>query len=56
VIELRGKMITACNTHGGGEIGNPKETPNVMVEWITLLFRIREAPVSNLGPATGYPD
>jgi hypothetical protein len=32
------------------------DTPNVMVEWLTLLFRIREVPGSNLGPETGYPD
>jgi hypothetical protein len=25
--------------------------PNVMVEWLTLLLRIREVPGSNLGPA-----
>jgi hypothetical protein len=29
---------------------------NVVVEWITLLFRIREVPCSNLGPETGYPE
>jgi hypothetical protein len=30
--------------------------PNVMVEWLALLLRIREVPGSNLGPETGYPD
>jgi hypothetical protein len=32
------------------------ETPNVVVEWLTLLLRIRETPGSNLGPETGYRD
>jgi hypothetical protein len=27
-----------------------------MVEWLTLLFHIREVQGSNLGPETGYPD
>jgi hypothetical protein len=27
-----------------------------MVEWLTLLFRIREVPGLNFGPGTGYPD
>jgi hypothetical protein len=30
--------------------------PNFVVEWLTLLLRIREVPRSNLGPETGYPD
>jgi hypothetical protein len=30
-------------------------TPNVVVEWLTLLLRIREVPGSNFGPLTGYP-
>jgi hypothetical protein len=30
--------------------------PNVMVEWLTLLLRIREVPGSNLSPEAGYPD
>jgi hypothetical protein len=30
--------------------------PNVVVEWLTLLLRIREVPVSNLDPETGCPD
>jgi hypothetical protein len=29
-------------------------TPKVVVEWLTLLLRIREAPVSILGPR--YPE
>jgi hypothetical protein len=29
---------------------------NVEVEWLTLLLRIREVPVSNLGLENGYPD
>jgi hypothetical protein len=32
------------------------ETPNVVVEWPTILLRVREVPGSNLGPETGYPD
>jgi hypothetical protein len=28
---------------------------NVVVEWLTLLLRIREVASSNLGPETGYP-
>jgi hypothetical protein len=31
-------------------------SPNVVVEWLTLLLRIREISGSNLGPKTGYPD
>jgi hypothetical protein len=27
-----------------------------VIEWLTLLLRILEVPVSNLGPETGYPD
>jgi hypothetical protein len=30
--------------------------PNVPVEWALLLLRIREIPVSTLGPVTGYKD
>jgi hypothetical protein len=30
--------------------------PNVVVEWLTLILRIREGPGSILGPATGYPN
>jgi hypothetical protein len=30
-------------------------TPNVMVEWLTLLLRIR-VPGSNIGMETGYTD
>jgi hypothetical protein len=29
---------------------------NVVVEWLTLLLRTWEVPVSNFGPETGYPD
>jgi hypothetical protein len=31
-------------------------TPNMVVEWLTLLLRIREIPGSNLHPETGYRD
>jgi hypothetical protein len=31
-------------------------TPNIMVEWLALLLRIREDQVSNLDLETGYPD
>jgi hypothetical protein len=31
-------------------------SPSVMVEWLTLLLRIREVPSSKLGPMTGYLD
>jgi hypothetical protein len=30
--------------------------PNVMVEWLTLLFRIREVSGSNPDRENGYPD
>jgi hypothetical protein len=30
--------------------------PNIVVEWPTLLLRIREIPDSNLVPETGYSD
>jgi hypothetical protein len=29
---------------------------NVAVEWLTLLPRIQEAPGSDVGPETSYPD
>jgi hypothetical protein len=29
---------------------------NVVVEWLTLLHRIREVPVSNLGPRDRIPE
>jgi hypothetical protein len=32
------------------------DLPKVMVEWLALLLRIREIPVPNLDPETGYPD
>jgi hypothetical protein len=31
-------------------------SPNVVVEWLTLLLRILEDPDSNIGPETGYND
>jgi hypothetical protein len=31
------------------------KTPNIVVEWLTLLLRIWEVPDSNFGPKTGYP-
>jgi hypothetical protein len=30
--------------------------PNDVVEWLTLLSRIRQVSDSNLGPENGYPD
>jgi hypothetical protein len=30
--------------------------PNVVVEWLTLLLRIREVLCSDLGSETGHPD
>jgi hypothetical protein len=30
--------------------------PNIVVEWLTFLLRIREVSGSNLGPQTGYPN
>jgi hypothetical protein len=33
-----------------------KYLPNVAVQWLTLLHRIREISGSNLGLETGYPD
>jgi hypothetical protein len=35
---------------------NLSHAPNVVVEWLTHLLRIREVPGSNFGPETGYPD
>jgi hypothetical protein len=32
-----------------------KDAPNVMLECLTLLFRIQEVSGSNLGLETGYP-
>jgi hypothetical protein len=31
-------------------------SPNVVVEWLTLLLLIREVLGTDLGPETGYPD
>jgi hypothetical protein len=42
--------LTAQNTY------SMKIVPNVMVERLTILLRIREVPDSNLGPEIGYPD
>jgi hypothetical protein len=33
-----------------------RAAPNVVVEWLIFLLRIREFPGSNLGSETGYPD
>jgi hypothetical protein len=30
--------------------------PNALVEWSTLLLRVREVPDSNLDAETDYPD
>jgi hypothetical protein len=30
--------------------------PNVVVEWLAFLFRIRQVPDSNLCPQNGYPE
>jgi hypothetical protein len=38
------------------KINNNKLPPNVEVEWLTLLLRIREVRGSNLGPDSGYPE
>jgi hypothetical protein len=43
------------NIHAYSVIRTP-QSPIVIVEWLTLLLRNREVPVSNLGPATGYAD
>jgi hypothetical protein len=31
-------------------------SPNVVVQWLTLLLRIRDLQGSYIGPKTGYPD
>jgi hypothetical protein len=31
-------------------------SPKVVIEWLTLLFRIPKVPGSNLGPEIDYPD
>jgi hypothetical protein len=33
-----------------------RPTCNIVFQLLTLLFRIREVPGSNLGPETGYPE
>jgi hypothetical protein len=45
-------------THGSNRWENSRyllDTPNVLVEWLTLLLLIREVQDSKLGPET-YPD
>jgi hypothetical protein len=32
------------------------KAPYVMVEWLTLLLHVQEAPGSNLDLKNGYPD
>jgi hypothetical protein len=32
------------------------EIPTGVIEWVTLLLRVREVPISNLGPETGHAD
>jgi hypothetical protein len=45
------KKIPCCT------LGNDlNKSPNVVIERLTLLFRFREVPGSNLGPETGYSD
>jgi hypothetical protein len=40
-----------------GRKGDSKNLwPNVAIEWLVFLLRIREVPDSNLGPKTGYSD
>jgi hypothetical protein len=31
-------------------------SPNVVVDWLRFMFRIREVPGPSLGPETGYPN
>jgi hypothetical protein len=30
--------------------------PNVVAEWLAILFRIQEVQGTNLGPKAGYPE
>jgi hypothetical protein len=41
---------------GSGAIPFVRLSPNVVVEWLMILFSIREVPGSNLGAETGYPE
>jgi hypothetical protein len=39
-------------------LGFPRllQIPVVAVEWLAILLRVRDDPVSSLGPETGYPE
>jgi hypothetical protein len=41
--------------HFAHNANSRREFQNVVVEWLTLLPRIREAPGSNIGQETGHP-
>jgi hypothetical protein len=45
-------VVSACTR----AFSKPEVPPNVVVEWVTPLLRIREVPGSNIAPETGYSD
>jgi hypothetical protein len=54
-IKVDRRFRGACCLHYHSDDGD-YTAPNVVVEWLSLLLRIREVPISNFGPETGYPD
>jgi hypothetical protein len=49
-------VFTDFATYCLNRLRSQLSNPNVAAEWLALLFRIREAPGSNLGLETDYPD
>jgi hypothetical protein len=56
IVQLVNKSPTFYGTRISLQRSQETKTPNVVVEWLTLMLRIKEVPASNPGPETGYPD
>jgi hypothetical protein len=50
------RYLLSYKLFGANEASFEQRTPNVVVERLTLLLRIRVVPGPNLGPKTGYID
>jgi hypothetical protein len=50
------KAVTHCGDHTSAKFQVIALLPNVVVEWVAVLFHIREVRGSNLGPENGYSD
>jgi hypothetical protein len=52
-LEQTSYIVVQCTVITLWNFVNMRRTPNVMVEWLTLVLRIREVRGSYLGPKTG---